>query len=66
MTTTNSYNITFKLVADYSGINKNVYRTNMNVFQASSVYRFVNNDDDLLSLYITFPHSGAGYFITPQ
>ena len=65
ITTASSFNLQFKTISDDTGIRKNIYRTNMNVFQNYAVYSFhVNNDD--LSLYIAVPHSNILHLVLPN
>lgn len=64
ITTASSYNIQFRTVSDSTGITKNTYRTNMNVFQSYAIYSFHMNDDNL-SLYISVPDSDRIHLVSP-
>lgn len=64
ITTCSSYNIQFKTICDNTGITKNIYKTNMNIFQNNAIYTFHLKDGNL-SLYITIPHSDNMYLIPP-
>jgi len=65
ITTTCSFNLHFKTICNYSGVVKNTYRTNMNVFQSYAIYSFHLDDENNLSLYIVTPNSDNIYLVTP-
>ena len=50
ITVTSAFNINFRIVSDTSGITKNNYKTNMNVFQSSTMYSFDSSDTGELLL----------------
>jgi hypothetical protein len=66
MQTTNSYDLNFKTISDVSGLTKNIYKTNMNVFQDTSIYSFHSNDNNDLSLFISVNHSKKTYLVLPS
>lgn len=53
ITVTSAFNINFRIVCSLTGITRNNYRTNMNVFQNSTMYSFKPDDKDELSLYMS-------------
>lgn len=64
ITSTSSFNLNFKVIADGSGVTKSTYKTNMNVFQDSTVYRFNSSQDgDGLVLHVSIPKLGDDYDI---
>ena len=66
ITTQNSHNINFKVVADLSGITKNVYKINLGMFQEFRIYSFHLDDNEILGLYITIPEkSDMSYLVLP-
>ncbi len=66
ITTTNSFNLNFRVISDASGVTKNTYKTNMNIFQDSTIYSFHSNDNDTLFLHVSIPRSRNDYDIMPN
>lgn len=64
ISTTNSYNLHFKTICDNTGVTKNTYKTNMNIFQSYAIYSFHMNED-ILSLYIVMPNSNDVHLVQP-
>jgi len=65
ITTTSSFNLNFKTICSQSGVVKNRYKTNMNIFQSFAIYSFHTDDDDILSLYIVVPNSDSFHLVSP-